>query len=181
MAGKYLLICLSALTLTSALAQEPATTDPKEEKKNRQWWATKKDKDATPSPEFDNVRKAIDALSPEQKKRFQENFWRWTNLSPEEKKSLRDREEVRKKVVQQEIEAALQESGLQLQGQRRNQFAKRYAEERRKIEEGLRKDMNEKRKPLVHELVARLKAEFTESNSTASATPAAPAATPAAQ
>ena len=40
--------------------------------------------DGTPSPEFENVRRALDALTPEQRKRFQENFWRWANLSPDE-------------------------------------------------------------------------------------------------
>jgi hypothetical protein len=121
----------------------------------------RKDRDATPSPEFENVRKAIDALTPEQRKRFQENFWRWANLSPEEKKALRDREEVRKKFMEQDVETAIQESGLQLDGDRRAQFIQRYGEERRKIEEQLRKESMEKRKPLVKEMIARLKSEFS--------------------
>lgn len=133
---------------------EPATNP---EKKRR------KDFDQTPSPEFENVRKALDALTPEQRRRFQENFWRWANLPPEEKKALRDREEIRKKVMQQEVQAAIQEAGLQLDGERREQFMKRYGQERRKIEEQLRKETMEKRKPLVKELVARLKAEFSGS------------------
>ena len=37
---------------------------------------------------FKNVRKALDELTPEQRQRFQENFLRWSNLSPEEKKAL---------------------------------------------------------------------------------------------
>jgi hypothetical protein len=112
------------------------------------------------SPAFDNVRKALDALTPEQRKRFQENFLRWANLSPEEKKLLRDREEVRKKIVAQEIDFAIKETGLELDPERRELFAKRYGEERRKIEEQLRKESAEKRKPMVKEMVARLKQEF---------------------
>ena len=112
------------------------------------------------SPAFDNVRKALDALTPAQRKRFQENFMRWSNLSPDEKKTLRDREETRKKVVAQEVETVLKDSGLELDPDRREQFAKRYSEERRKIEEQLRKEAAEKRKPLVREMVARLKEEF---------------------
>jgi len=111
-------------------------------------------------PAYENVRKALDALTPEQRKRFQENFMRWANLSPEEKKALRDREEVRKKAIEQESEAAIQESGLPLDGERREQFIKRYGEGRRLIEEQLRKEMNEKRKPMVHELIGRLRSEF---------------------
>ena len=118
------------------------------------------------------MRKALDALTPEQRKRFQENFLRWTNLSPEEKKALQDREEIRKKFVAQEIETAIKESGLELDPERREQFVKRYGEERRKIEEQVRKEMIEKRKPLVREMVAKLKQEF----SSAAAPPAAVAA-----
>jgi hypothetical protein len=115
---------------------------------------------AVESPAFDNVRKALDALTPEQRKRFQENFIRWSNLSPEEKKALRDREELRKKLVAQEVETVLKDSGLELDPDRREQFLKRYSEERRKIEEQLRKEAAEKRKPLLREMVARLKQEF---------------------
>ena len=113
------------------------------------------------SPEMENVRKAIEALTPEQRQRFSENLLRWSQMPPEEKKSLRDREEVRKKSMTQELDTAIAESGLQLDGDRREQFMKRYGEERRKIEEQLRKEMSEKRKPLLRELIARLKAEFS--------------------
>jgi hypothetical protein len=115
---------------------------------------------AMESPAFDNVRKALDALTPAQRKRFQENLIRWQNLSPDEKKALRDREEFRKKIVAQEVDTVIKDSGLELDPERREQFAKRYSEERRKIEEQLRKEAAEKRKPLVKEMVARLKAEF---------------------
>jgi hypothetical protein len=115
----------------------------------------------SPSPEFENVRKALDALTPEQRKRFQENFWRWTNLSPDEKKALRDREELRRKILEQDVQVALQESGLQLEGDRKEQFVQRYSEERKKIEEQLRKETMEKRRPLVKDLIARLKTEFS--------------------
>ncbi len=115
---------------------------------------------AVESPAFDNVRKALDALTPEQRKRFQENFLRWSNLSPDEKKALRDREELRKKIVAQELDTVIKDSGLDLDPERREQFAKRYSEERRKIEEQLRKEAAEKRKPLVREMVTRLKQEF---------------------
>lgn len=123
--------------------------------------------DGTPSPEMQNARKALEALTPGQRTRFQENFLRWANLTPEEKKALLDREELRRKMMQAEVEAVIQESGLKLEGGRREEFVKRYTEERRKIEEQLRKEINEKRKPLVRDLIGRLQTEF--------ANPAAPA------
>jgi hypothetical protein len=121
------------------------------------------------SPEFENVRKALEALTPEQRKRFQENFVRWSNMPPEAKKALRDRDEFRRKKMAEDIEAAVRESGLVLDKERREHFAKRYAQERRKIEEQLRREMDEKRRPLVKDIVAKLKIEFTE----AAASPAA--------
>jgi hypothetical protein len=115
---------------------------------------------AVDNPVFDDVRKALEALTPSQRKRFQENLIRWSMLSPEEKKALRDREELRKTLVAQEVDTAIKESGLDLDPARREQFAKRYSEERRKIEEQLRKEAAEKRRPLVKEMVAHLKEEF---------------------
>lgn len=163
-------IAFSAFGETSP--STPAATPPG--KKNPGAWLNKLRKnapiDGTPSPEFDNVRRALDALTPEQRKRFQENVMRWSNLPPEEKKALRDREEVRKKIMQQEVDAAIQTSGLQLEGDRRTEFVKRYGQERRKIEEQLRKETNEKRKPLVREMLGRLKAEFSEPSPAAAAT-----------
>ena len=113
------------------------------------------------SPEFQNARRALEALTPEQRQRFIENFKRWSNLPPEEKKVLADRESIRRKKIAEEVNQALAETGLDLKGERRMFFAKRYGEERRKIEEQLRKEMEEKRKPLIKEVIARLKEEFS--------------------
>ena len=143
-------LAASAALAAGALAETP---EPKEKKRRKPF-------DPTPSPELENVRKAIGALTPEQRKRFTENFRHWANLSPDEKRALRDREEIQKKYMQQEVQAVLQESGLALEGPRHQQFVQRYAEERRKIEEQLRKETQEKRKPLVRDLVEKLKAEF---------------------
>jgi len=141
----------------------------------------KRGMDSERLPEFENARKAIEALTPEQRKRFQENFLRWMNLSPEEKKTLREREEWRREIMSQEVEHVLKQSGLNLDPARRELFAKRYAEERRAIEMQLRKEMEEKRRPLVQALISRLKQEFATSLP-ATPTPTLPgAATPAPQ
>ncbi len=116
------------------------------------------------SPQMENVRKALEALGPEQRRRFAENLLRWSNLSPEEKKVLREGEELRKKYMEAEINAAIAESGLQLDGERRAQFIRRFEEERKKIEEQLRKETMEKRKPMVRELIGRMKTEFSTPN-----------------
>jgi hypothetical protein len=167
-----------AATLAGTLAQTPTpgpSASPKAGK--RPDWLPGHPTEAGPNgPAFENVRKALEALTPEQRKRFQENLVRWANLPPEEKKALRDKEEVRKKMVEQETDAAIQESGLQLDGDRREQFIKRYGEGRRLIEEQLRKEMAEKRKPLIHDLLSRLRTEFsTEGTPPPSTSPVAPA------
>ncbi len=164
------LILLSALAMlgVQGFAEPPPAAKPASDPADKK---RRKEQEATPSPEFENVRKALDALTPEQRKRFQENFWRWANLSPEEKKALRDREDIRKKVMEQDVQVAIQESGLQLEGERKEQFVKRYTEERKKIEEELRKETMEKRKPLVKDMIARLKAEFSGAVAPADTTP----------
>ena len=127
---------------------------------------------------FENVRKALEALTPEQRKRFQENFQRWSSLSPEEKKSLADREIFRRKRMAEEIDAALKEAGLELDATRRELFARRYGEERHKIEEQLRKELEEKRRPLLKEVIAKLKAEFSTATPSAGAEAASPPVKP---
>ena len=124
------------------------------------------------TPEMQNVRRALEALPPEQRKRFAENLARWSNLSPEQKKVLGDHEEMRKKFMEEEIAVAVKETGLVLEGERREQFVRRFGEERRKIEEQLRSEMMEKRKPLVRDLIQRMKAEFSSPGRTPTATPA---------
>ena len=166
----FIAALLLAVTIGSAYAQtptpDPAQTPKKDGKANANaganaGWLAGHPMDGGPKgPAYENVRKALEALTPDQRKKFQENFWRWANLSPEEKKALRDREDIRKKAIETETDAAIQQSGLTLEGERREQFVKRYSEGRRAIEEQLRKEMAEKRKPLVHDLINRLSSEF---------------------
>ena len=203
MAGHFRLLIFASLAAAgSAAAQTPATPSPQPPPgspppgSHRPWWGHKPDGDHGPgdkgsggpgdkppgedkpggdpnSPEFANVRKALEALTPEQRARFIENFKRWANLSPEERKNLADRETFRRKKMEEDIDQAISAAGLQLEGERRAAFAKRYGEERRKLEEGLRKDWDEKRQPLLKELIAKLKTEFTVPTAVAAPTPPA--------
>jgi hypothetical protein len=169
MAGQTRLLILACCAAATAFGQTPATPTPATPSsplpKRPGVWLPGAHRPAAEalSPEFADVRKAIDALTPEQRQRFVENFKRWANLSPEERKALADRESFRRKKMAEDIDSALNEAGLQLDGERRAQFAKRYGEERRKIEEQLRRDIEEKRRPLLKEIVAKLKTEFSTS------------------
>ena len=125
-------------------------------------------------PEFENVRRALESLTPEQRQRFKENLVRWMSLPAEEKKTLREREETRRERMAEEIDAAIKESGLALDPVQREQFTRRYSAERLKVETQLRQEMDAKRKPLVRDIIARLKLEFS-SGGALSAAPATPA------
>ncbi len=118
--------------------------------------------------EFDDARRrAFERLSPEERERFRANFERWKNLPPEERRALRDGEQFRRQKIEREIDEALKTSGLQLDADRRQVFALRYTQERRKIEEQIRKEIEQKRKPLLEAVVARLKTEFSSASSPA--------------
>ena len=113
-------------------------------------------------PEFEKTREAFKQLSPEERQRWLQNFRRWEALPPEKKTSLLDRQEAFHKRMREDTEAALKSTGLELNDDQKKQFAARYAEERRKIEEDIRKQMEEVRRPRVHEMVEKLKQEFSE-------------------
>ena len=118
---------------------------------------------ASPSPELENVRKALEALTPEQRKDFRENLNRWMNLAPDEKQALREREELRRKHRAEEIADALKQLGIDLDPPRRQAFMRRYTEERRKVEEQIRQETEARRATMVADILARLKVEFSSS------------------
>lgn len=62
----------------------------------------------------------------------------------------------------------MKKADLQLRGERRTQFARRYTEERRKLEETLRQEMEARRGPALDEIIARLKKDFSENPGTGS-------------
>ena len=163
---------LTAAVLANSAAQTPTEPPPpgaSPPPRRPGWFGGSGGERHHPKGGADNVRKAIEALTPEQRKRFQENFQRWGNLSPEEKKALSDRNAFRRRKIAEDIDAALKEAGLDLDPARRELFAKRYAEERHRIEDQLRKDMDEKRRPLLKEVIAKLKAEFASGAESAGA------------
>lgn len=177
-----LLITIAVSTIgTAAFAQSTPTPSPKPdgapgppspafERKNRPERPFLKGGDPA-----DFAQKLFDRLTPEEKERFKENFERWKALPPEERQALMMHEKMRRERMLQEIDETIKKTGLQLDKDRREMFALRYAQERRKIEEQLRREMEEKRRPLLKEMIDRLSNEFSSS---ASPSPS-PAASPA--
>ena len=81
-------------------------------------------------------------------------------MPAEERELLRDRDLFRREKIAQEIQDAISKSGLRLNDDQREVYALRYTQERRKIEEALHKEMDEKRQSMVGDMMTRLKVEF---------------------
>ena len=111
-------------------------------------------------PEFEKSREAFKQMSPEERQKWLEDFRRWQALPPDQKKSLLDRQESSRKKRREEVDRVIRESGLELNDEQRKQFAQRYSEERRKLEDELRQQLEELRRPRVKALVEKLKQEF---------------------
>ena len=81
-------------------------------------------------------------------------------MSPAERNVLRQRENLRRETIRRETEAALRESGLRLNSQERAQFESRYIQERRKVEQSLRQQIQAERQQQLPALIQQLKREF---------------------
>ena len=81
-------------------------------------------------------------------------------MGPEERKILRERENLRQAQIKRETDAALRDSGLRLDQEKRSQFESRYIEERRRVERALRQQIENERQKELPALIQQLKREF---------------------
>lgn len=100
------------------------------------------------------------AMPPAARQNFQRNAERWLRMSPEERNVMRQRENLRRETIRRETEAALRDSGLHLSPQERSQFESRYIQERRRVERGLRQQIESERQQQLPALIQELKKEF---------------------
>ena len=122
---------------------------------------------STSSGRFELLRKAFDQLSPEQQERILQNLRRWQDLSADEREVLRQRERVQKQKQEASINEAYMKSGLQLNEEQRSLFRKRYLQERRRLEEQLVHEIQEKRQAGNAAIIDSLKKEFSTSKASA--------------
>jgi hypothetical protein len=115
-------------------------------------------------PNLNNPRDRWIAMPPEDRQIFRRNAERWMQMAPDERKVLREREKVYRDRVKLEADAALRDSGLRLEGEKRDQFEQRYLQERRRIEHAIRQETEAKRKEQLPALRERLKKEFQETS-----------------
>jgi hypothetical protein len=114
------------------------------------------------APTFANPRERWLAMPPQDRQIFQRNAERWMQMGPEERKIMREREKIYRAQVNKDVDTALRDSGLHLEGERRAQFEQRYLQERRRIEHSLRQEIESKRQQQLPVIQERLKKEFAE-------------------
>lgn len=107
-----------------------------------------------------DVQRWFNQLSPGDQKKFVDNLLQWRSMSPEEQELLRDRDLIRREKIAEEIQDAIAKSGLYLDEDQKEVYQLRYTQERRKIEDAIRKQTDAMRATMLNEMLARLKAEF---------------------
>jgi len=115
------------------------------------------------SVKLEDLRRSIEQLTPEQQQKVLQNLHRWLALSPDERDVLRQRQRVRQQKEEESVTEAYQKSGLRLNEEGREIFRKLYLQERRKLEEQLAKETQEKRQKGDATIVEKLKKEFANS------------------
>jgi len=81
-------------------------------------------------------------------------------MTPEQRNLMRQRENVRRQIITRDADAAVRDSGLQLNPQQRAQFESRYIQERRKVEQSLRQQVETERQKEIPALIQQLRKEF---------------------
>ena len=100
------------------------------------------------------------AMPPDARQNFQRNAQLWMQMSPEQRNLMRQREISRRQIMTREADAAVRDSGLQLNPQERARFESRYIQERRKVEQSLRQQIETERQKEIPALIQQLRKEF---------------------
>src|SRR6266700_6027546 len=111
-------------------------------------------------PQVPSTRERWMAMPPAARQNFQRNAERWLRMTPAERNVMRQRENLRREAIKRETDAAVRESGLHLNPQERAQFESRYMQERRKVEQTLRRQIEAERQKELPALIQQLKKEF---------------------
>jgi len=110
---------------------------------------------------FQKFRQRLEQMSPEERQKFKDNWRRWKEMGDDERREWQKRAMEEHDKLKQNVDEALGKLGLKLDEDQREVFALRYRQERRKLEQSLCKEMDEKRKAGVEDILQRLKTEFS--------------------
>src|SRR6187551_897994 len=111
-------------------------------------------------PSGQSVRDRWLAMPPDARQNFQRNAQLWMQMTPEQRNLMRQRENVRRQIMTHDADAAVRDSGLQLNPQDRAKFESRYIQERRKVEQSLRQQIETERQKEIPALIQQLRKEF---------------------
>jgi len=124
---------------------------------------------------FKRFHDKLDKMGPKEREQFKQNWQRWKEMGDKERKDWQQRASEERERVKKCIDDAIAKAGLTLNNDQREIFVVRYRQERRKIEEQLRQEMDIQREQKIDEMLVRLKAEFSAAPKPAT-TPEKPAA-----
>ena len=111
-------------------------------------------------PSAQSVRERWLAMPPDARQNFQRNAQLWMQMTPEQRNLMRQREDMRRQIMTRDADAAVRDSGLQLNPQERARFESRYIQERRRVEQSLRQQIQTERQKEIPALIQQLRKEF---------------------
>jgi hypothetical protein len=111
-------------------------------------------------PSGQTVKERWLAMPADARQNFQRNAQLWMQMTPEQRNVMRQRETVRRQVMTRDADTAVRDSGLQLNPQERARFESRYIQERRKVEQSLRQQIETERQKEIPALIQQLRKEF---------------------
>lgn len=165
MERQRLLVALAAAILSLAFTEQVTAQAPGGEKPGIRNGRT---------GQFRAARERWRQMAPEDRQRLRTNAARWLELPPEERRQLRLRDGWRQERLRREAADALQNSGLQLEAEKRSLYEQRYLQERRRIERAIRQEAEEKRRREMAPVVEDLKKEFSQPTGNPSAANTSP-------
>jgi len=112
------------------------------------------------APSGPSVKDRWLAMPPDARQNFQRNAQLWMQMSPEQRNLMRQRENTRRQIITREADAAVRDSGLKLNPQERARFESRYIQERRRVEQSLRQQIETERQKEIPALIQQLRKEF---------------------
>ena len=112
------------------------------------------------APSGQSIRERWLAMPPDARQNFRRNADLWMQMTPEQRNLMRQRENMRRQIITRDADAAVRDSGLQLNPQERARFESRYIQERRKVEQSLRQQIQTERQKEIPALIQQLRKEF---------------------
>jgi hypothetical protein len=108
----------------------------------------------------DEFRKRLEKMAPKERERFLENLNRWKSMGEDERRKLKEAGRDDWSRMREEVDKAIKDLGLTLDRDQREVFELRFRQERRKVEQKVREQMDAIRRPLLDEMQEVLRKEF---------------------